>query len=170
MPRLDAGVVEGLRIEYFEAEKTETPLSENGDPGGLLRRSRNLRTVCGRANLRRIQTDAKRIFRHAAEDCAAVRKQAVRSVSARQKRNLRIRLRLSALFAETAVIHVDNVSHHGVDYNPHVELFVACGLADQRRMLPDGAAGARPGARRTAQRRWRATSTCYCCCRRWGSR
>jgi aspartyl-tRNA(Asn)/glutamyl-tRNA(Gln) amidotransferase subunit A len=33
-----------------------------------------------------------------------------------------------ALFAETAAIHVDNVRHHGADYNPHARLFVAYGL------------------------------------------
>ncbi len=32
------------------------------------------------------------------------------------------------LFAETAAIHVDNVRHHGADYNPHAKLFVAYGL------------------------------------------
>ena len=33
-----------------------------------------------------------------------------------------------ALFAETAAIHVDNVRHHGAEYNPHAKLFVAYGL------------------------------------------
>jgi aspartyl-tRNA(Asn)/glutamyl-tRNA(Gln) amidotransferase subunit A len=33
-----------------------------------------------------------------------------------------------ALFAETAAIHVDNIRHHGADYNPHAKLFVAYGL------------------------------------------
>jgi aspartyl-tRNA(Asn)/glutamyl-tRNA(Gln) amidotransferase subunit A len=32
------------------------------------------------------------------------------------------------LFAETAAIHVNNIRHHGADYNPHAKLFVAYGL------------------------------------------
>ena len=33
-----------------------------------------------------------------------------------------------ALFAETAAIHIDDVRHHGAEYNPHAKLFVAYGL------------------------------------------